>query len=175
MRKVIVYISCTLDGYISKPENDLSFLDKMQVEGEDYGYSKFNSSVDTIIIGRKTYQWVIDQGYEYPHTDKDVYVITRQEKKGHDNIHYFNGDLTTLVNELKSKSGKHIYCDGGAEIVNLLYQKGLIDEMIISVIPVIVGAGTKLFNEEIPENDLKLLESKSYSSGLVQLHYTMMT
>jgi dihydrofolate reductase len=175
MRKVILYISCTLDGYISKPDNDLSFLDKMQVEGEDYGYAEFNNSVDTIIIGRKTYQWVINQGYEYPHSDKDVYVITRQEKSAHNNIKYYNGDLATLVKDIKSKPGKNIYCDGGAEIVNLLYNKGLLDEMIISVIPVIVGEGTKLFNNGIKESELKLIKNKSYKSGLVQLHYSMMT
>jgi dihydrofolate reductase len=147
----------------------------MQVEGEDYGYNEFNNSVDTIIIGRKTYQWVIDQGYDYPHNDKDVYVITRQEKSAYNNIKYYNGDLATLVKDIKSKPGKNIYCDGGAEIVNLLYNKGLLDEMIISVIPVIVGEGTKLFNNGIKESELKLIKNKSYKSGLVQLHYSMIT
>ncbi|PLX20062.1 MAG: dihydrofolate reductase [Salinivirgaceae bacterium] len=170
-RKLILYIACSLDGYISKPNDDLSFLDRMQQEGEDYGYGDFITDVDTIIIGHKTYQWVIDQGFEYPHHDKDVYVITRTGKPKENNINYYAGDVKKLVSSLKEKEGRNIYCDGGAEIVNLLLKEKLFDELIISVVPVILGEGTRLFNDNYPEQNLELISATSFDKGMVQLRY----
>jgi len=80
MRKVISYIAMSLDGYIAKPDGDISFLSIAEKKGEDYGYSDFTSTIDTVIIGRKTYDQVISMGYEYPDNDNDVYVITRTVK-----------------------------------------------------------------------------------------------
>ncbi len=80
MRKVIFYIAMSLDGYIAKPDGDISFLSMAEKKGEDYGYSGFTSTIDTVIIGRKTYDKVISMGYEYPDNDNDVYVITRTVK-----------------------------------------------------------------------------------------------
>lgn len=170
-RKLILYISCTLDGYIAKPQDDLSFLKRVEKEGEDFGYHKFVESIDAVIVGRKTYEWVVNQGFEFPHRDKDCYIITRQNRPAEGNLTFYTGDLSELVQQLKAKKGKNIYCDGGAQVVNLLMQKQLIDEMIISIIPIVVGAGTKLFQPHIPEQELELLSSRSYSTGLVQLHY----
>jgi dihydrofolate reductase len=145
----------------------------MQIEGEDYGYTTFVNSIDTVIVGRVTYQWVIDQGYEYPHSDKATYVISRQEKKNEGNLHYYNGDLKALVEKLKAEDGKDIYCDGGAQIVNMMLQEGLIDELILSVIPVLLGTGTSLFQKGHPMKELELINSQSYNSGLTQLHYRL--
>lgn len=69
-RKVILYIACSLDGYIAGSNDNLSFLDKVQREGEDYGYTEFESSFDTVLIGRKTYDWVVDKIGELPHKNK---------------------------------------------------------------------------------------------------------
>jgi dihydrofolate reductase len=171
MPKVILYISCSLDGYLAGPENDLSFLEKVHIEGEDYGYTTFVDGVDSVIVGRKTYQWVIDQGFEYPHADKETYIITRNDRESEGKRHFYSGDLKQLVAELKNRSSKDIYCDGGAEIVNLMLKQNLIDEIILSVVPVILGDGTPLFKNGIPKSELTLLNSQSYASGLVQLHY----
>ena len=81
-RKVILYISTSLDGYIAKPNDDLSFLSLVQQDGEDYGYSDFVNSVDTVIIGRKTYDWVMTQVTEFPHADKNSFIITRTARPG---------------------------------------------------------------------------------------------
>lgn len=170
-RKLILYISCSLDGYIAKPNDDLSFLSSVQKDGEDYGYSDFVATVDTVIVGRKTYDWVVGQGYDFPHADKESYIITRQERPKEGNLTFYNGDLKTLVEKLKAKSGKNIFCDGGAEIVNQLLNEKLFDELILSIIPIVVGNGTKLFKEGRPEQELEHISSKSYESGLVQLHY----
>ncbi len=170
-RKLILYISCSLDGYIAKPNDDLNFLNSVQKEGEDYGYNDFVATVDTVIVGRKTYDWVVGQGYDFPHADKESYIITRQERPKEGNLTFYNGDLKTLVEKLKAKSGKNIFCDGGGEIVNQLLNEKLFDELILSIIPILVGNGTKLFKDERPEQELEHISSKQYESGLVQLHY----
>lgn len=170
MRKLILYIATSLDGYIAKPNEDLSFLSIVQKEGEDYGYSDFISTVDTVILGRKTYDWVTNQ-VDFPHADKDAYVITRTARPSIGKTIFYTGSLAELVKDLKAKDGKHIFCDGGSEIVNELLKNQLIDEMIISIVPVLVGGGTKLFKDNRPEQKLELMEVKTFETGLTQLHY----
>lgn len=172
-RKLILYIACSLDGYIAKPNDNLDFLNIVQREGEDYGYGEFIASVDTVILGRKTYDWVVGHGYGFPHADKESYIITRQSKPSEGNLIFYNGDLRKLLFDLKSKSGKNIFCDGGAEIVNLLLRDKLFDELIVSIIPILVGDGVKLFKDNRPEQELELVSVKNFDSGLVQLHYTI--
>jgi dihydrofolate reductase len=170
-RKVVLYISMSLDGYIATKDNSLDFLSMVEQEGEDYGYNDFVKSVDAVIIGRKTYEKILEMGFEYPHTDKDVYIITRTEKPSIGNLKFYTGELTQLVHRLKNQSGKNIYCDGGAEIVNELVKKDLIDEYIISVIPILLGDGIKLFKDGRPEQKLELVSIKPFDKGLTQLHY----
>lgn len=173
-RKLILYIACSLDGYIAKQGDDLSFLDRVQKENEDYGYHDFMVSVDTVILGRKTYDWVMTQVDTFPHINKETYVITRTKKPGKGNLTFYTGDLKNLVANLKSKPGKNIFCDGGAEIVNELLKGKLFDELIISIIPVLLGEGIRLFKNGRPEQALKLISAKEFDTGLVQLHYKIL-
>lgn len=161
----------SLDGYIATKDNSLQFLSLVEKEGEDYGYNEFVKSVDTIIIGRKTYEKVIEMGFEYPHTDKDLYIMSRTSKPSFGKFIYYTGNLSTLVHQLKKKTSKNIYCDGGAEIANELMKNNLIDEYIISVIPILLGEGIKLFNDGRMEQKLELISTKQFEKGLVQLHY----
>ncbi len=170
-RKLIIYIACSLDGYISKPKDDLSFLDIVQKEGEDYGYNAFIADIDTVIVGRKTYDWVMQHVDEHPHADKDTYIITRSERPSIGNLKFYTGDIENLVRTLKQSKGKNIFCDGGAQIVNELLALKLFDEMIISIIPIMLGEGVRLFNNNYPEQNLTLVSSKQFDTGLVQLHY----
>lgn len=170
-RKVILYIATSLDGYIAQPNDELSFLSIVEQEGQDYGYSDFIKTVDAVIVGRKTYDKVISMGFDFPHADKDAYIITRTPKPNIGSVKFYTDDLKSLVDKLKSEKGKNIFCDGGAEIVNELLKADLIDEFIISVIPILVGNGTKLFNDGRPEIKLELVSVKSFDKGLTQLHY----
>ena len=170
-RKVILYIAMSLDGYIAQPNDNLDFLSIVQKEGEDYGYSAFVSSIDTVILGRKTYDWVMTQVPEFPHVDKNTYVVTRTAKPSIGKTHFYTGSLKHLVATLKAETGKHIFCDGGAETVHELLKHELIDEFIISVIPILVGNGTKLFKDGRPEQRLELVYVKQFETGLTQLHY----
>jgi dihydrofolate reductase len=170
-RQVILYIAMSLDGYIAKPNDDLSFLSIAEKEGEDYGYADFVSTIDTVILGRKTYDWVIKEVGEFPHADKNAYIITRTARPTIGKTVFYSGDLTDLVRKLKNENGKNIFCDGGAERVNELLNNDLLDELMISVIPILVGNGTRLFKDGRPEQKLKLVNIKTYDTGLTQLHY----
>ncbi len=170
-RSLILYISCSLDGYIASPDGSLDFLNPMQKEGEDYGYADFIATVDTIIVGRKTYDSVLAMGIEVPYPDKTVYVVTHTPRETLGLVQYYAGSLASLVQDMKSRPGKNIYCDGGAEIVHELLKNNLIDEFYISIIPTLLGNGTRLFKDGRPEGNITLVGVKSFETGLVQLHY----
>ena len=173
MRKLSLFIATSLDGYIAKPNDDLSFLKLVEKEGEDYGYSEFTANIDTIILGRKTYDYVLKEigPSHYDNGQRDVYVITRTERPSIGRITFYTGNLTDLVQQLKSENGKGIYCDGGAEIINELLNHDLIDKFIISVIPILLGNGTRLFKDNRTEQELEFVRIKSFETGLTQLHY----
>lgn len=172
-RKVILYIAASLDGYIAKPNDDLSFLNAVQRVGEDYGYQEFMRSVDTVILGRKTYDWVMTQVDIFPHAELQTFVITSSKRENSGKTIFYNGDIPELITNLKKSEGLNIFIDGGAAVVNTLLNHNLIDECIISIIPVLLGDGIRLFNNGRPEQVLELLSSKQFASGLVQLHYQM--
>ena len=173
MRNLSLFIATSLDGYIAKPNDDLSFLKLVEKEGEDYGYSEFTASIDTIILGRKTYDYVLKEigSTHYDNGQRDVYVITRTERPQIGRTTFYTGNLTELVQQLKLKDGLNIYCDGGAEIIHELLQHNLIDEFIISIIPILVGNGTRLFRDCRPEQQLEFVSAKSFDTGLTQLYY----
>ena len=173
MRKISLFIAMSLDGYIAKPNDDLSFLKLVDKEGEDYGYAEFTSKIDTIIIGRRTYDYVVNEigASHYDNGKRDVYVITRTERQKVGRTTFYTGNINELVKQLKSENGKNIYCDGGAEVINELLKHDLIDEFIISVIPILLGNGTRLFKDGRPEQILEFIEVKTFEAGLTQLYY----
>ncbi len=173
MRKISLFIATSLDGYIAKPDDDLSFLRLIEKEGEDYGYAEFTNTIDTVIVGRRTYDYVLEEigPSHYDNGQRDVYVITRTERPQVGRTIFYTGDITELVKRLKSEKGKNIYCDGGAEIINELLKHDLIDEFIISVIPVLLGDGIKLFKDGRPEQRLEFITAKTFETGLIQLYY----
>lgn len=173
MRKISLFIAMSLDGYIAKRNDDLSFLKLVEKEGEDYGYKEFTSKIDTIIIGRKTYDYVLKEigPSHYDNGKRDIYVITRTDRPKVGRTTFYSGNIAELVKRLKSEKGKNIYCDGGAEVIHELLKQNLIDEFIISVIPVLLGNGTRLFKDERPEQTLEFIKAKTFETGLTQLHY----
>lgn len=173
MRKISLFIATSLDGYIAKPNDDLDFLKLVEKEGEDYGYRGFTDTIDTFIVGRRTYDYVLEKigASHYDNGQRVVYVITGTERPRVGNTIFYTGDIAELVKRLKSEKGKNIYCDGGAEVINELLKLDLIDEFIISIIAVLLGDGTRLFKDGRPEQRLELVTAKTFDTGLTQLHY----
>ncbi len=108
-RKLILYIATSLDGYIAQPNDDLSFLSMVEQDGQDYGYADFVKTVDTVIVGRKTYDKVISMGFDFPHADKESYIITRTPRPNIGSVSFYKGDLKSWLRELKLKMEKTFF------------------------------------------------------------------
>ena len=169
MRKAILYIACSLDGYIAAPGDDLSFLDNADACG-DMGYPEFIQTVDTVILGRRTFDWVLTKVPEWPHKE-ETYVITRTPRPSQGNVHFHTGGPRELVADLKTKEGGNLFIDGGGQVVQELLKGKLIDEIMLFQIPTLLGDGIRLFDGGRPQQELELLASKAYPCGVVMTHY----
>ncbi|MFA7380861.1 MAG: dihydrofolate reductase family protein [Bacteroidia bacterium] len=172
MRKVKLFIACSADGYIATPDGGLDFLSTVEQPGEDYGYATHYATIDTVVLGRKTYEKVLSFGMPFPHSCT-TYIITSKPQPPQGNIHFYHQGPVALIRELLQQPGKDIFVDGGAEVIHALMQEQLIHEMTISVIPVLLGSGIRLFKEGFSQQVLTLMESKSFPSGLVQMTYSV--
>lgn len=179
-RLVKIFIAQSIDGLIAGPNDDLSFLEFANVPPdekgviEDYGYAKFMADVDTILMGRKTYEVVCGLTEVYPHLSRQTYVFSRT-LKGQDQagkVLFTGQDPASLVRQLQKTSGGTIAVEGGGEIIRELMAKNLVDEIILSIIPAFVGMGTPLFLPVQSDLQKARLEAvKTFPSGLVQLKY----
>lgn len=172
-RKVILYIAMSLDGYIARKNGDIDWLCGDGSEpNSDFGYNEFYEGIDTVILGRTTYDQIVNElsvdNWQYEGIDS--FVFTSKDTKNNEHAQFINEDICDFIKNLKKKEGKDIWIVGGAELIRHLTKENLIDEYIISVMPTILGQGIPLFKEETKELKLKLKESKVYN-GSVMIHY----
>lgn len=168
MRKVTLYIACSLDGFIARKDGSIDWL----FNDADYGYQEFYDSVDTLLIGRKTYEQALGFG-EWPYLGKKCYVFTRK-KDLHDGRVVFTQNLVAVTKELLAQPGKDIWLVGGAEIITALLNTRLVNELRIFVHPIILGDGIPLFKDIDKEIKLELVKTVSFDSGLVELRYRVL-
>lgn len=167
MRKVILFIANSLDGYIARRDGSIDWL----YTDQDYGYGSFFASIDTVIMGRSTYEQSLSFG-EYPYPGTRAYIFSRTQTGAGDNEALFvAGAPELLVKALKNQSGKNIWLVGGGELVHAFLQQDLIDEFIISTHPLLLGDGIPLFPPAFDTLHLKLTNMTSFDTGLVQLSY----
>lgn len=169
--EITLYIAMSLDGYIATEDGDIDFLSMVESPPEDYGYSQFIQSIDTVIMGRKTYDKIMSFGIEYPHRDKKSYVLSRNKSGKDENVNFWNESIESLIEKIKEEKGRHIFLDGGAESILECMKKSLVSTFVISIIPILLGSGIRLFKEGFPPQKLKLIRSTAFPSGLVQIHY----
>jgi dihydrofolate reductase len=170
LRRVILYIAASVDGFIAKRGGDIGFLSQVESPGEDYGYVELTRSVDTVIMGRKTYDKA-KKFSVFPHESRRTIVLSRKKKGKAAGVEFRSGDFSKLIAKLRKEPGGDIFVDGGAETVHALLKKDLIDVLVVSTVPVLLGGGIPLFKPGRPELRLKLVFSRSYPTGLVQSRY----
>lgn len=169
-RKAVLFIASSLDGYIAEKDESLEWLFKVEGEG-DNGIAEFYDTVDTVIMGKKTYDWIMNHnGKEFPYKDKECYVFTRSAIEDTEHVKFVNPDITHFVNKLKSRQGKNIWIVGGGGLLHSFLQENALDEIIITVAPAILGQGIPLFKEGDYQSDLLLKGTRTFNQ-FVELHY----
>ena len=164
MRKIKLFIACSLDGFIAREDGGIDWL----FTG-DYGYKEFYSSIDTVLMGRKTYELSLKLGETYK--DKKAVVFSTKKNLKKSSKIEFVSDAVKFTKKLKKLKGKDIWLVGGGEIVSVLLNNYLIDEMQIFVHPIILGKGVPLFKDIKKGTELKLIGTHKFEDGLVKLYY----
>lgn len=173
MRKVVLYIAVSLDGYIADGRGNVNWLNGQDsaVENADT-YSSFIKDIDTVVMGWKTYHQVATElsPDEWVYASLTSYIITHRELPSEENIKFVQDDPCAIVQKLKQEPGRGIWICGGASVVQPLVKADMIDEYYISIIPTILGSGIRLWGETEREVKLKLTRTQSYN-GITELVY----
>lgn len=171
MAKIILYIAQSLDGFIADENGGVDWLNNYLRPDEDYGYNHFYQSLGAVIVGSRTYEQSIS--FRHWYTDKESYVFTNRRlpvPAGWNPV-FCHGDPAPLARELQKKQ-KDTWLVGGAAMVTSFLNAGLVDEIILSIIPEIIGKGIPLFQGIERWSKLRLLANRQYKYGVSQLHYS---
>ena len=171
MTQLIYYVAVSLDGFIAPPDGSVDWLAPYNAGGEDYGFCEFYKTVDALIEGSKTYEQAITFG-QWPHPGKPCWVVTsRKFESTQPEVHFTSVTPAELIHHVSAQGHKRVWLVGGSQLAASFRAAGLITEYVLSIIPVFLGAGRPLFASSGPVENLRLVESKRYPSGLVQLRY----
>jgi dihydrofolate reductase len=168
--KASVFIGTSVDGFIARPNGDLDFLPPGG--GEPHGYDEFMATVDALIIGRKTFETVLAFN-TWPYGEKCVFVLSTSPlapAPADAVVEHMSGDPTEIVSQLADRGIQHVYVDGGITIQRFL-RAGLIQRLIITRVPVLIGQGVPLFGTLPRDLRLTHVATRHYPSGLVQSEY----
>lgn len=173
MRKAILFIAMSLDGYIADSQGKVDWLGGQGNEEEMIDtYSEFVPQVDTVVMGWNTYHQIVTElsPDEWVYQGLNSYVITHRNLPSTEMIQFSGEDPCSLINALKKEDGKDIFICGGASLVQQLMEKDLIDTYYISVIPMLLGNGIRLFGSTEKRIPLKLVKTRNYD-GITDLIY----
>ena len=169
MKKIILAVAVSLDGFIEGPngEYDWCFTD------QDYGMAEFYNRIDSVFLGRKSYELTLSMGdMQMPGVPKfQDYIFSNTLKEVKPGKILISGDIESKVRQIKNNEGKDIWLFGGAKLTRSLLNLGLVDEIWVGVHPIVLGGGKPLFEDISGRVQLKLMNSKVYDTGLVSLIY----
>ncbi len=170
--KASVFVGTSVDGFIARLNGDLDFLPPGG--GEEHGYAAFMASVDALVIGRNTYETVL--GFDtWPYGEKPVYVLSTRElapAPAGAVVEHLAGDPRAIVSQLEARGVRHAYVDGGITVQRFL-RAGLIQRLIVTRVPVLIGTGIPLFGPTDRDITLQHVATRQYASGLVQSEYVI--
>lgn len=166
-RKVIAGLGISLDGYIARLDGSVDFL----FMPKDYSMGPFLKTVDTLVLGRKTYEDGLKMGGSFNKSTTN-YVFSKTLAPGErNNVIFTNESPSAVIAEISKKPGKHIWLMGGGILIRDFLKEDLVDELYLGVVPTLIGEGIPLFPSGFPQREFDLIENKSYSQGLIALRY----
>ncbi len=175
MRMVKYSVAVSLDGYIADPDGSVDWLERAtaNAKGEDFGLGELFESVDTVLMGRKTYEQGLTMGVSGPFYPKMKNIIfSRTLPPGQrEGLEFTAEDPVELIARLKGEPGKDMWLCGGGELAREVMTAGALDEIHLGIVPILIGTGRPTFPPEFPETALELVECKQYKGGVVGLKY----
>ncbi|MBI2498517.1 MAG: dihydrofolate reductase [Opitutae bacterium] len=172
MRKVIYCIAASLDGCIAQDDGAVDWL-PVPTAKQGHGHAAFLRRVDTLVVGRKAYEQLLGFG-AWPHAGRECIVLSRRWAGERDaQARFFGGNIAALLRRLKRRPGRDIWLMGGGESAHACLEAGLVDEIILTVIPVLLGGGRPLFLRSTRSRRLRLRRCRAFADDLVQLHYVV--
>jgi dihydrofolate reductase len=176
LRNVIVHIAASADGYIARPDGDLEWLTSRPAPEDFYGMNAFMKSIDTKLLGRKTYEESLRLGAKFDSGGRTI-VFSRHVPPADapSGVEFVTSAIAPFVRRLREQPGKDIWLMGGGELIASFLDERAIDEFVISVVPVFIGDGIPLIARRHREVPLELQSVERFEDGLVQLHYHVQT
>lgn len=170
MRRIILGLGISLDGYIARPDGGLDYL---HLNPSNYSMGPFFKTIDVGLMGRKTYDIGVKMsGGKFDGQGLDCYVFSRSQPPGkHGGATFVNEEPAKVVEELRKRKGKHIWLMGGGELARDFLKADLVDELYLGIVAVLIGEGIPLFPAGFPQREFTLVENKTYSGGLIALKY----
>jgi dihydrofolate reductase len=171
--RVRVFIATSLDGFIAGPGGDLSWLPEPSGDSvsDDHGYAAFMADIGAMLMGRATYDTVLGFGIEWPYKVPVLVASSRPFAPAHASVRGVAGDIASLIEQARATAGERdVYLDGGS-LIRQASDAGLIDDLIITIVPVILGAGAPLFAGVEQRRRFELTNHQAFDNGLVQLRY----
>ena len=172
MRKIIYYVASTLDFFIAEEDGGIDWLEdpKWEIEGEYYGYMEFIAGIDTTFMGYDTYAWIMDRKITpFPYHDKKNFVFTSHpDPLPCDDVCFVHTNAAAFARTCTDAPGKDIWLVGGGKLAGSFLEAELIDEMILTKVPINLGKGIPLFGSQSFPADATLVRTKSYSNGFIQ-------
>ena len=174
MRKIILYIATSLDSKIADENGGVDWLNNFaNTDNSDYGYAKFYTSLDTIIMGNSTYKQILGFDIDFPYKSHKCYVFTKDKTLQKDeNVEYIHSNFDEFIKKIKKgKKDKNIWLMGGGELNSLFIENKWLDEIKVFVMPIVLGNGIPLFSTLKNHSKVKFIDSKKHSSGAIELNY----
>ena len=172
-RKFIVYVATSADGFLARKDGSVDWLNSPRYKGS-YGMGAFYRTVDTCVMGRKTYEHAVKFGMADGYSGKTNYVFSQTLKKAASpKVSVVNCDIAQFAGRLRAEKGKHIWLVGGAELIAGFLDAAAVDEIVLHVMPHIIGEGIPLIAPRHRDVPLNLVSSHAYADGVLRLHYAV--
>jgi dihydrofolate reductase len=171
--KTTYYVASSLDGYIAKEDGDVSWLEELNISMEDAGYDEFYSTVDALVMGRKTYEMIVSFG-QWPYGDKPVWVCSSNKITPIEGNNLQAGSTPEEAYKAANEMNiKHLWLVGGGSLASSFLVNNLLTNISLSLMPIILGGGIKLFGDVPTPVNINIESEKTHKSGMVQLEYTI--
>jgi dihydrofolate reductase len=170
VKKIIAYLAASADGFIARPDGDVSWLDRPRPAGE-YGMPAFLRSIDTVVMGRATWEVGQQIGGALIEGKKNIVLSRTMPSYGIPGATVENASAESLAARLREEKGKNVWLMGGAQVFGEFLDAGVLDEVVIHVVPVLIGTGIPLLDATPRQTELKLRSTRRFSDGVVRLHY----